>query len=81
MISQHCYPCSKKRDEDANAGETQGFIPVGLFKFTFYFIWEMRSLSVFCLENYFPLKCKHMFNTVKGTEVMVIFWSDYFCPS
>lgn len=45
--------------EEVNAGEMQGFIPVRLFKFTFYFIWEMRSLSVFCLENYFPLKRKH----------------------
>lgn len=54
--------------EEVNAGEMQGFIPVGLFKFTFYFIWEMRSLSVFCLENYVPLKCKQ--------EVVVRFWSD-----
>ena len=46
---------SKKGEEDINAGETQGFIPVGLSKFTFYFIWEMRSLSVFVWEIIFHL--------------------------
>lgn len=38
----------------------------------------MRSLSAFCLGNYFPLKCKNMLSAVKGTEVVARLLCDYF---